>query len=179
MNRLFCRGWWKTSFDRLRGKKPTQEFVPFGEKGLAKQISKDPMNRMNPRYKFGIWLGTPCFIGNVDGVFRAREIKRLELQSRWDKEAVNNAIGALWRMTDGRWRVDRPEIRVDPFLIPPLPFEGTRSRCWMPRLQRNQRQQKGASQFRSLQSDVSESLPTEQNDWIEGKRFSMRRWLRR
>ena len=94
---------------------PTQEFVPLVDKVLAKQVSADPMNRMNPRYEFGIWLGmrnnsAECFIGNVDGVFRAREIWRLEPQSRWDKEAVNNVIGVLRRMTKGRWTVDRPEV---------------------------------------------------------------------
>ena len=61
-------------------------------------------------------------VGNADGVFRAREIKRLEPESRWDKEAVKNLIGVLWRLTEGR--VARPEIRVDPIPIPPLPFEG-------------------------------------------------------
>ena len=47
----------KTPFERLHGKKPTQEFVPFGEKVLVKQTTTDPMNRtnrMNPRYKYGI-----------------------------------------------------------------------------------------------------------------------------
>ena len=29
-------------------------------------------------------------------------------------------------MTDGRWTVDRPEIRVDPNPVLPLPFEGAR-----------------------------------------------------
>ena len=29
-------------------------------------------------------------------------------------------------MTDGRWTVDRPQVRVDPIPIPPLPFEGAR-----------------------------------------------------
>ena len=29
-------------------------------------------------------------------------------------------------MTDGKWTVDRPEVRVDPIPIPPLPFEGAR-----------------------------------------------------
>ena len=47
----------KTPFERFHGKKPTQEFVPFGEKVLVKQVATDPMNRMNLRYKFGIWLG--------------------------------------------------------------------------------------------------------------------------
>ena len=77
----------KTPFKRLHGKKPTRKFVPFGEKVLAKQITTDPMNRMNPRYQHGIWLGmrnnsAECFMGNADGVFRVREIRRLEPQSK-------------------------------------------------------------------------------------------------
>ena len=43
-----------------------------------------------------------------------------------DKEAINNVTGVPWRMTDGKWTVDRPEVRVDPIPIPPLPFEGAR-----------------------------------------------------
>ena len=31
----------RTPFERLHGKKPTQEFVPFGEKVLARQITTD------------------------------------------------------------------------------------------------------------------------------------------
>ena len=67
-----------------------------------------------------------CFIGNADGVFRAREIRRLEPQERWDKEAIRNLIGVPWRMTDGRWTVDMPEVRVNVIPIPQLPFEGAR-----------------------------------------------------
>ena len=56
----------KTPFERLHGKKPTQVFDPFFEKFwqirssyfVVVQFSTDPMNRMKPRYKFGIWLGT-------------------------------------------------------------------------------------------------------------------------
>ena len=121
----------KTPFERLHGKKPSQEFVPFGEKVLARRVTTEPMNRMNPRYQYGIWLGmksnsTECFIGNAEGVFRAREIRRLEPRDRWDKEAIRNVIGVPWRMTDGRWTVDTPEIRVDPIPIPPLPVDGAR-----------------------------------------------------
>ena len=65
-------------------------------------------------------------MGNAKGVFRAREIRILEPQDRLDKEAINNVIGVPWRMTDGTWTVDRPEVRVDPIPIPPLPFEGAR-----------------------------------------------------
>ena len=103
---------------------------------LAGKITTDPMNRMNTRYQYVICFGmrnhsAECFIGNADGVFRAREIvfrareiRRLEPQDRWDTEAVNSLIGVPWRMTDGKWTVDRPEAQVDPIPIPPLPFEG-------------------------------------------------------
>ena len=121
----------KTPFERLHGKKPTQEFVPFGEKVLARRVTTELMNRMNPRYQFGIWLGmrnnsAECFIGKADGVFRAREIRRLEPQDRWDTRAIHSVIGVPWRMTDGRWTVDRPEVQVDPIPILPPPFNGVR-----------------------------------------------------
>ena len=114
----------KTPFERLHGKKPTQEFVPFGEKVLARRVTTEPMNRMNPRYQYGIWLGmrnisAECFIGNAEG-------RRLEPRDRWEREAINNVIEVPWRMTDGRWTVDRPEIQVDPIPLPPLPFDGAR-----------------------------------------------------
>ena len=47
----------RTPLERLHGKKPAQEFVSFGEKVLARPISSEPLNRMNPRYKFAVWLG--------------------------------------------------------------------------------------------------------------------------
>ena len=100
----------RTPFERLHGKKPTQEFVPFGEKVLARPISSEPLNRMNPRYKFGVWLGVrnssaESFVGAAEGVFRAREVRRIEHQDRWDKEAINNVIGVPWRIADGKWIV--------------------------------------------------------------------------
>ena len=42
------------------------------------------------------------------------------------QKAIRNVIGVPWRMTDGRWTADRPEVQVDPIPIPPLPFEGVR-----------------------------------------------------
>ena len=80
----------RTPFERLQGKKPTQEFVPFGEKVLARPISSEPLNRMNPRYKFGVWMGVrnnsaECYVGTAEGVFRAREVRRIEHQDRWTR----------------------------------------------------------------------------------------------
>ena len=118
----------RTPFERLHGKKLTQKFVPFGEKVLARQISREPLNRMSPRYKFGVSLGVrinsaECFVGTAEGVFRAREVRRIEHQDRWDKEAINNVIGVPWRIADRKWIVDRPVTQIDPWPPPPVPHE--------------------------------------------------------
>ena len=107
------------------GKKPSQEFVPFGEKVLSRHISTELMNTMSPRHKFGLWFGmrnngAQCFSRHADGVLRAREIRRMEPQSRWRKESST----APWRLSDGKWTVDRPKVRADPISTPPLPFTG-------------------------------------------------------
>ena len=87
---------------------------------------------MNPRYKFGVWLGVrnnsaECFVETAEGVFRAREVRRIEHQGRWDKEAMNNVIGVSWRNADGKWTVDRQVTQIDTLPPPPpVPFEGAR-----------------------------------------------------
>ena len=60
----------------------------------------------------------------AESVFRAREVRRIEHQDRWYKEATNNVIGVSRRIADGIWTVDRPVTHIDP--VPPLPvsFEG-------------------------------------------------------
>ena len=75
----------RTPFNRLHDKKPTQELVLFG-------VSSEPMNRMNPRCKFGEWLGVrnngpECFGETAECVFRAREVRRSEQRDRWDKRS--------------------------------------------------------------------------------------------
>ena len=106
----------RTPVERSHGKKPAQEIVPFGEKVLARPMSSTPLNRMNPRYKFGVWLGVrnnsaECFVVTAEGVFRASEVRRIEQKDRWDIEAINKVIGVPWRTVDGQWTVDRPMTR--------------------------------------------------------------------
>ena len=157
---------------------------------LARQITTGPMNSMNPRYQYGVWLGirnnsAECFIGNAGGVFRAREIWRLEPLDRWDTEAMNRVIAVPWRMTDGRRTVDRPEVRVDPIPIHPLPFAGARierkespretSTSSEPRLDvqaamqsRTMKQHRHTQRVAGSESkNVSEPLRMEQKGWIE------------
>ena len=121
----------RTPFEILHGKKPTQEFVPYGEKVTGKtnhHRSDEHDEHPDISTEFSLGCETTAqnvFIGNADGVFRAREIQRLQPQDRWDTGAINREIGVPWRMTDGKWTVDRPEVRVDPIPIPPLPFGAT------------------------------------------------------
>ena len=65
-------------------------------------------------------------VGTAEGVFRAREVRRIEQQDRWDEEAINNVIGDPWRIVDGKWTLDRPVTQIDPLPPPPVPFEGAR-----------------------------------------------------
>ena len=50
-----------------------------------------------------------AYIGAADHVFRAREIRRLEPQSRWDKETINSVIGVLCAVDIGQ--VDSRQTR--------------------------------------------------------------------
>ena len=131
--------------------KPSTLFVPFREKVLlSMQISTETMNRKNPRYKFGIWLGTrsnsaECFVGAVegefrsaecssgdaDGVFRAREIRRLESQSRWDEEAINSVIGvraSVRSLNSWSSKEARPTLIADVSTV--LPYEVARKELY-------------------------------------------------
>ena len=70
-------GW--TPFERLDGQERTQEFVPFGGKVSAE-----------------------CIVETSEGVFSAREVRRLEQQDRCDKGESWTASG-LW--TGRRYRL--------------------------------------------------------------------------
>ena len=64
---------------------------------LAKPISSEPWNRMNPRYKFGVWLGVrnnsaECFVRTAEGVLVAREVRRMNI-TRTDMEAFGTTAG--------------------------------------------------------------------------------------
>ena len=63
---------------------------------LARQVSTAGRDRLIPRYRFQFGLlcettAQKVSTGNATGVFRAREIRRLEPQSRWDREKPSRA----------------------------------------------------------------------------------------
>ena len=87
-------------------KKPTQEFVLSGGKVLAIPLPAEPLNRLTPRYMYGIWLGVrssnsaECCILSAEGTFRSWEIRRLDRHHKWDEETINSIICVLSRFVD-------------------------------------------------------------------------------
>ena len=110
----------RSPFERLHGKKLTQEFVPLGDKVLARPIFSELLSGMNPRCKFGVWLGVvnnsaKCFVETAEGGFRVREVSRIEHQDRWDKEAINNVIGVPQRIPEFKNRLLKAlRHKIDP-----------------------------------------------------------------
>ena len=64
-----------------------------------------------------------CFIGTLERVFRAREVRRLKQKDLWDQDMINNVI--RMRQTDD-WTVDRSEVKSGCCTPPTTPFEGAR-----------------------------------------------------
>ena len=75
---------------------------------LARPRFSEPLNRMKPRYKFGVWLGgrnnsAECFVCTARGVVQgARGQEDRRARQVGDREAINNVIGGLWRLVDGK-----------------------------------------------------------------------------
>ena len=140
----------KTQSERLHGKKPTQEFVAFGEKVLAKQTTTDPMNRtnrMNPRYKYGMWLDCETTAQNAS--FGMQMVcSELVKSEGWNlgvdgtqkpSTVDQNPSFAIRESTNPEGKTHQARRRR------------IRSHHWMIRL--HQRQQEGTSPLRSLQNE--------------------------
>ena len=70
-------------------------------------------------------MSAECFIGDADGVFKARDIK--DRNRRADgTQATHSVVGVLWKVTEGKWTMDRHKVRVGPIPIPPWPIARAR-----------------------------------------------------
>ena len=68
----------KTAYQRLKGKKATNQVTAIGEKVLymSNKKSGSRLNKLEPKFKYGIWLGvspatSEAVVGTADGVYRA------------------------------------------------------------------------------------------------------------
>jgi hypothetical protein len=92
----------KTPYQRLKGKKPSNVLVPLGEKVLYLPL-KQPgrMNKLAPKFKYGIYVGvnprtSESLVSNEHGTFRARTVRRLADDMKWDIAMMRGIQGMPW-----------------------------------------------------------------------------------
>ena len=96
------------------------------EKVLARPMSSEPLNRLNPRYKFGEWLEVGNNGGDGSRCVQSARSQEDRTANSWDKVAINSVFGVPWRHADGKWTVDRPATQIDPLPPQSVPSEGAR-----------------------------------------------------
>ena len=81
----------------------SEKVLPLGEKVLFMLLrdKRDRKNKLEPRFLYGIWSGISARSGEFviitpDGQMKARTIKRLPEDQRWDKSFLDKCRGAPW-----------------------------------------------------------------------------------
>ena len=91
----------KTSYERLRGKKPRMLGLEFGEKVHWRHAVATGQcnNNLDSVWAEGVYLGHKTLsgesiVGNKDGVFKTRTIRRVPVEDRWHYDLVL-AVGGV------------------------------------------------------------------------------------
>ena len=90
MNRLEVSVDGKTAYERCKGKKAQVLGLEFGEKVLWKSPAGAEMEKINPRWGYGLFMGvrarsTELIIADrdTDGLKYVRTVRRVPLEQRW------------------------------------------------------------------------------------------------
>ena len=88
LNRLEVGKDGKTAYERNKGKKGMVMAVEFGERLLWKTRPKDKMEKLNPRWEYGVFVGIKALSGEVwvatkSGVRAVRSVRRIAAEERW------------------------------------------------------------------------------------------------
>ena len=91
LNRLEVGKDGKTAYERCRGKRASVMAVEFGEKLLWKIRQKGKLEKLNPRWDFGVFVGVRADSGEIwvatkTGLQTVRSVRRLALEERWAAE---------------------------------------------------------------------------------------------
>ena len=81
----------KTAYERNKGKKGLVMAVEFGEKLLWKVRPKSKMEKLNPRWEYGVFVGIRKVSGEVwvatrEGLHAVRSVRRIPEEERWKPE---------------------------------------------------------------------------------------------
>ena len=109
-------GW--TPYRRMRGKDSEKPICEFGERIMYKPLrtQKTGGNKLD-NYKDGVWLGVilrtnEVIVGTDAGVVKARSIRRLAMDKRWDRDFVSKVRGCPRKPVPGH-NTDRIPIRIN------------------------------------------------------------------
>ena len=88
MNRLEVGKDGKTAYERCRGKRATVMAIEFGEKLLWKVRQKSKMEKLNPRWEYGVFVGVRAASGEIwvatkEGLQAVRSVRRIPVEERW------------------------------------------------------------------------------------------------
>ncbi len=93
----------KTAYERIKGKRPSNQILQFGEKVrfMPGRTNKGHANKLEPRFKYGIYLGvhptsSEAYIATENGAMKARTVRRLIRDNRWDPEMIAAIKGVPW-----------------------------------------------------------------------------------
>ena len=94
----------KTAYECLRGKKSRMLGLEFGEKLHWKRsvATSHRTNKLDSVWEEGIYLGHKTLsgesiVGNADGVFRTRTVRRVLLEETWQFDLIKSMVGIPWK----------------------------------------------------------------------------------
>ena len=92
----------RTAYERLRGKRSNRETLEFGEKvHFLMQGARGSVGKINSAWMEGVYLGmreesTEHIIHTSEGIVRARSIRRVPIEDRWNAEGILAIAATPW-----------------------------------------------------------------------------------
>ena len=101
MNRLAQGNDGKVPYQRVKGKRPTILGLEFGEKVLYKVKLGGKLEKINPRWEYGIFVGVrkrsnELSVATPEGILQVRSVKRIPVEQRWGNDCVDWVKWAPW-----------------------------------------------------------------------------------
>ena len=103
----------KTAYERSRGKEAKIQGFEFGEGVLWKRRREGgPLGKLTCMWEDGVFLGVKgttgeLMVGNKEGVWRTRSIRRKPIGDRWSRSNIDHIVGVPWLPNPGEetWRI--------------------------------------------------------------------------
>ena len=101
INRLEVGKDGKTAYERCRGKRSTVMAIEFGEKLLWKVRQKNKLEKLNPRWEYGVFVGVKVISGEIwvatkEGLQAVRSVRRLSVAERWSESNTEFVRHVPW-----------------------------------------------------------------------------------